>query len=821
MRYYPRREVGLLAKVMKRLGPRAFLSWALLVIVVLSITAGLTEAAPNLDIALVATVAAIGVSVGWAFALLPMRGGFAALLSGLFGLEFLIVRVGRLGGSLWQIIQTVGRVIWQTTLWYWTEQPPQVGPLINQYLNLWQDAWTLVSRTGRWLIDVVSGRGSFDLAGSAIAWGAVIWIYSVWAGWMLRREHRPLAGLLPGSVLMSFAISYTGSNPYLFLPVVGGALVLMALSGQQARESQWASKGIDFSQGLWSDVAVTATGISIALVIVAAISPSITIERISDWIDEVTDSSPVEERTEAVAEGLGLEQKPDPLPPRPLESARVTTLPQRHLIGSGPELSRQVTMIVETGELPELPPDELLLMDPAPRHYWRSLTYDHYFGRGWATSSTETAAYEAGEPAIPADEDADHLRMLRQKVRIVNEGVTGVVYVDGALVSVDEDFDVLWRPPGEMFAATTEVREYTADSLMSVPTDEQLRGASTDYPDWIVARYLHLPEDVPERVLVLSRDVTATGATPYDRALAIEAYLREFPYNLDVPAPGSRDDIADFFLFELQEGYCDYYATSMVVLARAAGLPARMVIGYVSGQYDPVNARYVVTEADAHAWPEIYFPEYGWVEFEPTGGRPPISRRTEQDEVVWPEPNLTQPLVNPTQPISPAWVIGQWLLLGTGGLLAVIGLLSVVDGAVLSLGTPRRMLSRLYRRLRRHASKLRVPVHKGITPLELTRALDARIRAIVGAHGFVGIELVEPAVEEVAALLSLYQAAWYSPSGTISKEARWRAIWLWWRLRWRLWLARLWRRSGLASQDRTGADVEAKPDVAAAGTARA
>ena len=76
--------------------------------------------------------------------------------------------------------------------------------------------------------------------------------------------------------------------------------------------------------------------------------------------------------------------------------------------------------------------------------------------------------------------------------------------------------------------------------------------------------------------------------------------------------------MADYFLFDLKTGYCDYYATSMIVMARAVGLPARLVIGYANGDYDPVKAEYVIREADAHSWVEVYFAGAGWVEFEPT-----------------------------------------------------------------------------------------------------------------------------------------------------------------------------------------------------------
>ena len=151
-------------------------------------------------------------------------------------------------------------------------------------------------------------------------------------------------------------------------------------------------------------------------------------------------------------------------------------------------------------------------------------------------------------------------------------------------------------------------------------------GRAAIIPDWVANRYLTLPDELPYRVRQLALDLTAVQPNPYDRALAIEGYLREFPYTLNLPAPPANRDVVDYFLFDLKKGYCDYYASAMVVLARAAGLPARLVVGYNSGLYDPQQANYKVTEADAHAWAEVYFPGYGWVEFEPTGGRPPIER---------------------------------------------------------------------------------------------------------------------------------------------------------------------------------------------------
>ena len=124
--------------------------------------------------------------------------------------------------------------------------------------------------------------------------------------------------------------------------------------------------------------------------------------------------------------------------------------------------------------------------------------------------------------------------------------------------------------------------------------------------------------------------MTGSEPTPYDRVRSIERYLRTFPYTLDVPHPPASRDLVDYFLFDLKEGYCDYYASAMVVLARAAGIPARLAIGYASGDYNEKSRRFMVTGADAHSWVEVDFPNTGWVPFEPTASRPLLEAEPSQ-----------------------------------------------------------------------------------------------------------------------------------------------------------------------------------------------
>src|SRR5581483_925134 len=143
------------------------------------------------------------------------------------------------------------------------------------------------------------------------------------------------------------------------------------------------------------------------------------------------------------------------------------------------------------------------------------------------------------------------------------------------------------------------------------------------------AQYLQLADNLPPRVAGKAAEVTQGAETPYDKAAAIEQYLRSFPVDFDVPkTPAGRDTI-DFFLFDAQRGYFDYHASAMAVMLRSLGIPARVAAGYV---IDPLQAQgddgstYQLTEKNAWAWPEVYFPSIGWVEFNPTPSQPLIRR---------------------------------------------------------------------------------------------------------------------------------------------------------------------------------------------------
>lgn len=167
---------------------------------------------------------------------------------------------------------------------------------------------------------------------------------------------------------------------------------------------------------------------------------------------------------------------------------------------------------------------------------------------------------------------------------------------------------------------------FVTKGSISTASADKLRGSGDAYPQYIRDRYLQLPSSLPQRVRQLSADLTKDRATAYDRAKAIEEYLRTFPPTFDIRTVPPGRDAVDFFLFDEKKGYFDYQASAMVVLLRAAGVPARLAVGYNVDEFDVSVRRYLLRDKHAYAWPEVYFNSYGWVEFSPYGDAPIINR---------------------------------------------------------------------------------------------------------------------------------------------------------------------------------------------------
>ena len=170
-------------------------------------------------------------------------------------------------------------------------------------------------------------------------------------------------------------------------------------------------------------------------------------------------------------------------------------------------------------------------------------------------------------------------------------------------------------------------QSYTTRGTYSIATPEQLSSDGIDYPAWIRDRYLQLPDDLPTRVEEeASRILEEVGSTnPYESVIAFNNYLRALEINLSLRKSPARRDVVDYLLFDSRTTYFDLSATALVVMLRTQGIPARIAVGYALDTEDVSGLTYSVRKNDAYSWVEVYFPQYGWVEFNPSSDRPATS----------------------------------------------------------------------------------------------------------------------------------------------------------------------------------------------------
>lgn len=746
-----------LTEVLKRVPLARLAAWFILALALGGVALGIAERIRDMDTLLILSIALLGMLVGGLLGSRHLRAWQSTLLAVLAGAVAALVTVGQLAG---QIVGTTWHLAgFAVRLYRWRSFPADFAPAYAALSELLTRTNTLLVRLRDWLMALVNGQPAFDPVAATLVWVLLAWLTAAWAGWWLRRG-RPLPALLPALAGLAAVVAYSGGQPLYLLMPLGAILMLFVLTNQEQREAQWEATRVDFSEGIRFDLAMAGIMLTLTLLVLAGAMPSLSLQALADQVRAL--SNRANASANPVPDSLGLQQAPGGS--SAFDALHSPGLPQQHLIGSGPELSKRVVMVVA--------PSDLSL-----RYYWRSATYNQYTGHGWLSTSTETTDYRANVRLVNTALPGQH---LVQADVTPAEPLGGIVFEAGTLVTVDSDFSVAWRTNQDMFSASSS-DSYQVESLVADPNAAQLRTSPAVYPDLIRYRYLALPDEIPQRVLSLARDLTATAPTPYDRAKSIETYLRTYPYTLDLPAPPPGRDIVDYFLFDLKRGYCDYYASSMVVLARAAGLPARLVSGYASGSLDTQHNRYIVTEADAHSWVEVYFSGYGWVEFEPTGGRPALDRS------LAPKPTLEATVVLPpalNQNNAPrlAWFPIVWALVLLG---LTVGLgWQAVEWLRLQTLSPTQTSQLFYRRLIGQAARLAVALREGDTPYEFSQALVTAL-----AH-----RRVAPNIQsKVARLIELYVGTIYSQH-TLSPAHKREAIELWNEVRWALWRASLWAR---------------------------
>lgn len=323
-------------------------------------------------------------------------------------------------------------------------------------------------------------------------------------------------------------------------------------------------------------------------------------------------------------------------------------------------------------------PDETLVLrvrSSAP-DFWRGQTFDVWDGRVWTLSDDRTAVVRGqapirlldppNEPPVRGDEliQTFYLETAGPNLIFAANRPTQVYIPQSALFQLT---DGSVRTGVELDRGAV----YTVVSRRSMNTEAALRAtgntSETLTPQPLLARYTAVPV-VPERVRALAEDLTRDKVSTYDKVRAIEAWMAaNTKYSLDIPPLPPGEDAVERFLFEDRLGFCEQIGTSLVVMLRSQGIPARLAVGYTPGERNPFTGLYEVRAKDAHAWAEVYFPGLGWQGFDPTakvplaGDAPPDAARVGlRDYLSRHLPDLSAPLIAAIAAILIAAGVALW-----------------------------------------------------------------------------------------------------------------------------------------------------------------
>ena len=472
----------------------------------------------------------------------------------------------------------------------------------------------LLSHVYAWVYTAVTGGNSRDNLMFALVMSCLAWTIGHASSWLVFRAGLGWAAVLVNAValLMHLSYSYASLNYHFFILLFAGLLLLVRLELAR-REAFWQVAGLSVEGNVGRNVVLASAGAILVLLNLAGRGPA---EQPVDLLEpmwaELSDSW--QHWQSQIDRLFGGVQGPPVV-----------------VVGLAFGGSLEPREGFELGAAP-------VLRIAAPRsRYWRTSTYELYTGHGIASGEVYGDRVEADQP-IPLPFGATQAREEMEQTITILAPQSNLVFAADAPVRVSVPTLFEWRATQDDPAAlrlTTMIRrgqQYTVVSWASVATEIQLRSAGTEYPPGI-ERYLQLPPELPDRVRRLATESGAGAATPYDQALAIERFVRSFPYETRVPPPPPDRDWVDYTLFDLQTGYSDYYATAMMVMLRTLGVPARVASGFAPGEFVEDEAAYIVYESEAHSWVEVFFPSYGWINFEPSSLRPVPFRAPDENSL--------------------------------------------------------------------------------------------------------------------------------------------------------------------------------------------
>ena len=463
--------------------------------------------------------------------------------------------------------------------------------------NIFDRVGNLLQELQFWFEGVPTDEIRGGLVEFAVFLIAISWALGYLAGWLALRRQQGWVAVLMGGTVLSVALGNIAEHGtrWLTLFMVAGILLLIHMATAR-RMVGWRAKRLSFEPATVLSQSGFILGAGVLIIIGVATIPTPGVSPLGFVGDAFKDSSETAEKHfSRLFNGLPSRQ----------DFRTLTYNSSTHFQGN-----------------PNLTDELLFTVSGAEAGYWRARTYTTYTSDGWNSEGAEFGDFEpATEPELERVPRPHGFRI---------SAATATIFTAGLPSEFDQPVEALSfedAPSDTLHVRTTDGREffsvrtglrYTSVGSESLATPAQLREATTDYPEWVTDRYLQLPDTLPRRVRDLAAEIADPEDSAYDQVEAIREYVTALPYNLDIQAPPSGSDGVDYFLFDLRQGYCDYYASSTAVLLRSLGIPSRYVLGYASGNWNSASRFFQVQDLHYHSWVEAYFPEYGWITFEAT-----------------------------------------------------------------------------------------------------------------------------------------------------------------------------------------------------------
>ncbi|KPL78795.1 hypothetical protein ADN00_06095 [Ornatilinea apprima] len=528
-----------------------------------------------------------------------------------------------------------------------------------------------------------------------------------WLGWQTFKQKRSFAGVLPLGIGTVILMQITGQNVNLLFLLIIFVVILTCSTSAERIKAQWDQESLPYPWDFGLDwvssmfvLALLVGGFSFFFYLAASREGW---QKIDDFIDRLRPQPAQVISTQD-------DDSSDRIQHNDVDASTADLLVR---FTPPPTLTTSV-LSVKLSDPPPLPPE--VSRETGPTYYLRGEIYGEYTGNSWLPAPVEDSV----PPQVDSQAPTPGRYVLEQEYTIL-ASQWGFLYAINQPVAGSDSLTFLQVGDEPSFLLQSESDQYRVVSWAARLSADQLAAAGTEYPSEVLSAYTQLPETLPKRIKALAQTITEGSESSFEQSLLIQNYLRSnYSYSLEITPPPAGQDVVEYFLFEEKQGFCSYYASSMVVMLRSLGVPARVAAGYVTGGYNYYENAYIIPASNAHAWVEVYFPGFGWVEFEPTTARaapnygPLVGESTALEE----SPART----GPTALFS--WKNGlPGLLLGLA-LVSVICLYAIYRHKTSLQATS---ATRQYARVRSFLSRLGFSAPASLTPLEYADMVTPRL----------------------------------------------------------------------------------------------